>query len=57
MYQCAEINNTTNACMEWVQVGLLGLPDITNEQANLIIVAVTGLLVTAFLFKLFRHSI
>jgi hypothetical protein len=60
MYQCSQLadaQNGTQACINWVQVGFMGLPDITNADAVLLAGAITALLVTAYIFKLLRNSI
>lgn len=50
-YQCAQIDQTTNQCLHWVQVGFLGLPDISVEQAGQLCVAIGLVLVAAWGFK------
>ena len=49
-YQCASIDQN-NQCLEWVQVGFLGLPDISVEQAGQLCTAIGLVLVVAWGFK------
>jgi len=49
MYQCAELLN--NICQNWVQVGFLGLPDITSDERNLLISSTVGFLVFCWICK------
>lgn len=49
-YQCAQIDQN-NQCLEWVQVGFLGLPDITTAQAGQLCIAIALVLVAAWGFK------
>lgn len=49
-YQCSQLDINNN-CVEWVQVGFLGLPDISVEQAGQLCVAIGLVLVTAWGFK------
>ena len=49
-YQCSQLDLNNN-CIEWVQVGFLGLPDISVEQAGQLCVAIGLVLVTAWGFK------
>lgn len=49
-YQCTAIDQN-NQCLEWVQVGFLGLPEITSSQAGQLCVAIAIVLVTAWGFK------
>lgn len=49
-YQCTQIDET-NQCLHWVQVGFLGLPEITVEQAGQLCVAIGIVLVAAWGFK------
>jgi hypothetical protein len=53
-YQCAKINLVNN-CAEWVQVGFLGLPEITFEQAGQLCTAIALVLVAAWGFKKLVH--
>jgi hypothetical protein len=41
MYQCAVIDEISKQCTTWVQVGFLGLPDISISDACLISVAMS----------------
>lgn len=50
-YQCTQIDEITNQCLHWVQVGFLGLPDISVEQAGQLCVAMGLVLVVAWGFK------
>lgn len=50
-YQCTQIDEITNQCLHWVQVGFLGLPDISVEQAGQLCVAMGLVLVAAWGFK------
>lgn len=50
-YQCTQIDEITNQCLHWVQVGFLGLPDISVEQAGQLCVAIGFVLVAAWGFK------
>jgi len=47
MYQCSEIDEVTNQCLNWVNTSLFGLPDITAQQAGELVTAVLGLWVIA----------
>lgn len=49
-YQCSQLDLNNN-CIEWVQVGFLGLPDISVEQAGQLCVAIGLVLVAAWGFK------
>ena len=49
-YQCAHIDQN-NQCTEWVQVGFLGLPEISFEQAGQLYTAIALVLVAAWGFK------
>lgn len=49
-YQCAAIDQN-NQCLEWVQVGFLGLPDISVTQAGQLCIAISLVLVAAWGFK------
>lgn len=49
-YQCSQLDINNN-CVEWVQVGFLGLPDISVEQAGQLCVAIGLVLVAAWGFK------
>lgn len=49
-YQCAQIDQN-NQCIEWVQVGFLGLPDITTAQAGQLCTVIALVLVAAWGFK------
>jgi flagellar biogenesis protein FliO len=49
-YQCTSIDQN-NQCIEWVQVGFLGLPEITLTQAGQLCTAIALVLVTAWGFK------
>ena len=50
-YQCTQIDEITNQCLHWVQVGFLGLPDISVEQAGQLCVAIGLVLAAAWGFK------
>lgn len=50
-YQCSQLDTVTNQCTEWVQVGFLGLPEITTMQAGQLCAAIGLVLVTAWGFK------
>lgn len=50
-YQCTQIDEITNQCLHWVQVGFLGLPDISVDQAGQLCVAIGLVLVAAWGFK------
>lgn len=50
-YQCTQIDEITNQCLHWVQVGFLGLPDISVDQAGQLCVAIGLVLVSAWGFK------
>lgn len=43
MFQCSEIDEVTNACLNWVNTSLFGLPDLTAQQAGELATAVIGL--------------
>lgn len=49
-YQCAALDQNKQ-CIEWVQVGFLGLPEITYEQAGQLCVAIGLILVMAWGYK------
>jgi hypothetical protein len=49
-YQCSQLD-INNQCVEWVQVGFLGLPDITSTQAGQLCAAIGLVLVLAWGFK------
>lgn len=49
-YQCSQLDINNN-CVEWVQVGFLGLPEITTMQAGQLCAAIGLVLVTAWGFK------
>lgn len=51
MYQCAEVDQMTNQCLLWVKVGFLGLPNITNEQAGQICIAIGAVMALAWGYK------
>lgn len=51
MYQCAQLDEVTNQCLTWVQVGFLGLPEITNGQAGDIAIKIAICIVVAWGFK------
>ncbi|WP_151812837.1 MULTISPECIES: hypothetical protein, partial [Acinetobacter calcoaceticus/baumannii complex] len=51
MYQCAQIDQATNQCLTWVQVGFLGLPEITYDQAGDIAVGIAICIAVAWGFK------
>jgi hypothetical protein len=50
-YQCTQIDEITNQCLHWVQVGFLGLPEISVDQAGHLCVAIGLVLVAAWGFK------
>lgn len=50
-YQCSQLDTATNQCLEWVQVGFLGLPEITVEQAGQLCTAIALVFVAAWGFK------
>lgn len=50
-YQCSQLDTATNQCLEWVQVGFLGLPEISMMQAGQLCGAIGLVLVTAWGFK------
>lgn len=49
-YQCSKLDLNNN-CVEWVEVGFLGLPEITVMQAGQLCGAIGLVLVTAWGFK------
>lgn len=50
-YQCSQVDFVTNQCLEWVEVGFLGLPEISTTQAGQLCAAIGLVLVTAWGFK------
>jgi hypothetical protein len=56
MYQCSELD-TNNNCLRWVQVGFLGLPDISIDDANLLIGAVGILFASVFIYSCISYAI
>lgn len=49
-YQCSQLD-LNNQCIEWVQVGFLGLPEISTTQAGQLCAVIGLVLVTAWGFK------
>jgi len=51
MYACNELDNSSN-CLSWVEVNPLFLPEITKEQADIILISVIGALISIYVCKL-----
>ncbi|WP_367156955.1 hypothetical protein [Acinetobacter sp. FL] len=55
-YLCKTVDETTKACLEWVQFDLSGLA-ITGWQSSLIIMAITSYYLVMWLLRQSRYSI